>query len=52
MLKGVPQDFLRVVFEQRLQLNPGAQALVDAARAGGAQDLARLGGVHVSLPSG
>ena len=44
MLKGVPEAFLQEVFERRLQLNPGAQALVDAARAAGLKTLLVSGG--------
>lgn len=44
MLKGISADFLAEVYEHRMQLNPGAQALVDAAKAAGLRTLLVSGG--------
>jgi phosphoserine phosphatase len=44
MLKGVPQQFLHEVFEQRLKPNPGAKALIDACHAAGLKTLLVSGG--------
>src|SRR5690606_6886085 len=44
LLKGVPAQALHEVYEQRLQLNPGAQRLIDAAKAAGLQTLLVSGG--------
>lgn len=44
LLKGVPAESLEKVYEQRLRLNPGAQRLVDAAKAAGLQTLLVSGG--------
>jgi phosphoserine phosphatase len=44
LLKGVPVSALHEVFDQRLQLNPGAEALVRAAQAAGLKTLLVSGG--------
>ena len=44
LLKGVPVAALEEVYTQRLQLNPGAQRLVDAARNAGLKTLLVSGG--------
>ncbi len=44
LLQGVPVSALHEVFEHRLQLNPGAQALVEAAQAAGLKTLLVSGG--------
>jgi phosphoserine phosphatase len=44
LLKGVPAAALQKVYDQRLQLNPGAQALMAAARAAGLRTLLVSGG--------
>ena len=44
LLKGVPLSALQAVLDDRLQLNPGAQALVDTAHAKGLQTLLVSGG--------
>lgn len=44
LLKGVPMTALNDVWEQRLRLNPGAEALVTAARAAGLKTLLVSGG--------
>ena len=44
LLKGVPAAALEEVYDQRLRLNPGAQALVQAARDAGLQTLLVSGG--------
>lgn len=44
LLKGVPAGALQEVYDQRLQLNPGAQALVDAAKSAGLRTLLVSGG--------
>jgi len=44
LLKGVPAGALQEVYAQRLQLNPGAQALIDAAKAAGLHTLLVSGG--------
>jgi phosphoserine phosphatase len=44
LLKGVPAEALEVVYTERLRLNPGAQALIDAAKAAGLQTLLVSGG--------
>lgn len=44
LLKGVPAGALQEVYDQRLRLNPGAQALVDTAKAAGLATLLVSGG--------
>ncbi|MBL0419468.1 phosphoserine phosphatase SerB [Ramlibacter sp. AW1] len=44
LLKGVQEEHLHHVFTQRLQLNPGATALVDACKAAGLKTLLVSGG--------
>ena len=44
LLKGVPVSALHEVYEQRLQLNPGAETLVRAAQAAGLKTLLVSGG--------
>jgi len=44
LLKGVPASALEAVYTQRLQLNPGAEALVRACRAAGLKTLLVSGG--------
>ena len=44
LLKGVPAAALQQVYDQRLRLNPGAQALLQAARDAGLQTLLVSGG--------
>ncbi|HET7865905.1 MAG TPA: phosphoserine phosphatase SerB [Burkholderiaceae bacterium] len=44
LLKGVPVSALEEVYTRRLQLNPGAQRLVEAARAAGLKTLLVSGG--------
>lgn len=44
LLKGVPAESLAQVYEERLRLNPGAQALMAAAKAAGLQTLLVSGG--------
>jgi phosphoserine phosphatase len=44
LLKGVPVSALHEVFDQRLQLNPGAETLVHAAQAAGLKTLLVSGG--------
>ena len=44
MLRGVSADFLDEVYTQRLRLNPGAQDLMNAAKAAGLQTLLVSGG--------
>jgi len=44
LLKGVPVQALTTVLEQRLQLNPGAEALMQAAREAGLKTLLVSGG--------
>jgi len=44
LLKGVPADSLAQVYEERLRLNPGAQTLMDAAKAAGLQTMLVSGG--------
>jgi phosphoserine phosphatase len=44
LLKGVPVSALHEVFDKRLQLNPGAQRLVEAAQAAGLKTLLVSGG--------
>ncbi len=44
LLKGVPAESLDKVYEERLRLNPGAQHLMDAAKAAGLQTLLVSGG--------
>jgi len=44
LLKGVPVSALHEVFDTRLQLNPGAQALVRAAQSAGLKTLLVSGG--------
>ncbi len=44
LLEGVPVDALQRVYDERLQLNPGAEALVAACRAAGLKTLLVSGG--------
>ncbi len=44
LLKGVPQQALHTVLNERLQLNPGAQALMQAARQAGLKTMLVSGG--------
>ena len=44
LLKGVPAESLAQVYEERLQLNPGALSLMDAAKAAGLQTMLVSGG--------
>ncbi len=44
LLKGVPMAHLEAVFSERLRFNPGAQTLIDAARAAGLKTLLVSGG--------
>src|SRR5947207_12783555 len=44
LLKGVPVSALHEVYDQRLQLNPGAETLVRAAQAAGLRTLLVSGG--------
>ena len=44
LLKGVPETYLTEVFEQRLRINPGAQASVTAAKQAGLTTLLVSGG--------
>lgn len=44
LLKGVPAESLAQVYEERLRLNPGAQELMAAAKAGGLQTMLVSGG--------
>jgi len=44
LLKGVPAQALQTVLDERLQLNPGAQALMQAARSAGLKTLLVSGG--------
>ena len=44
MLKGVTEAHMQQVYDQRLQLNPGAQALVQACKAAGLKVLLVSGG--------
>jgi len=44
LLKGVPERALHEVYDRRLQLNPGAQALVQALQAAGLKTLLVSGG--------
>ncbi len=44
LLKGVPAESLEQVYSERLKINPGAQALMDAAKAAGLQTLLVSGG--------
>ena len=44
LLAGVPADALHQVYDQRLQLNPGAETLVRAAQAAGLKTLLVSGG--------
>ena len=44
LLKGVPAQALAGVYAQRLRLNPGAQTLIDAAKAAGLHTLLVSGG--------
>ena len=44
LLKGVPVSAMAQVYEQRLQLNPGAETLVKAAQAAGLKTLLVSGG--------
>ena len=44
LLKGVTEAHMQQVYDQRLQLNPGAQALVQACRAAGLKVLLVSGG--------
>lgn len=44
LLKGVPAAHLEAVYRERLRFNPGAQTLIDAARAAGLKTLLVSGG--------
>jgi phosphoserine phosphatase len=44
LLKGVPAEALQEVYTQRLKINPGAPALINAAKAAGLQTLLVSGG--------
>ena len=44
LLKGVPAESLEQVYEQRLRLNPGAQRLMEAAKAAGLHTMLVSGG--------
>jgi phosphoserine phosphatase len=44
LLKGTPESFLHEVFEKRLKLNPGAQALITGAKKRGLHTLLVSGG--------
>src|SRR5690606_25385680 len=44
LLEGVPESALDDVYDKRLQLNPGAEALLAAARAAGITTLLVSGG--------
>lgn len=44
LLRGVPAGALQEVYDHRLRLNPGAQTLIDAAKAAGLQTLLVSGG--------
>jgi phosphoserine phosphatase len=44
LLRGVPEAALHEVYEQRLQLNPGAEALVRACQAAGLKTVVASGG--------
>ena len=44
LLKGVPAEALREVYDQRLKINPGAPELINAAKAAGLQTLLVSGG--------
>jgi len=44
LLQGVPQDVLQCVYDERLRLNPGAEALITAARRAGLKTLLVSGG--------
>jgi phosphoserine phosphatase len=44
LLKGVPEAALHEVYDQRLHLNPGAQALVEACRSAGLKTMVVSGG--------
>ena len=44
LLKGVPVSAMRLVLDERLQLNPGAEALVRAAQSAGLKTLLVSGG--------
>ena len=44
LLKGVPMDYLQQVYDQRLQLNPGAETLVKTCKAAGLKVLLVSGG--------
>jgi len=44
LLEGLPEQALQTVYDSRLQLNPGAQSLLDAAHAAGLHTLLVSGG--------
>ena len=44
LLKGVPESALQAVYDQRLQLNPGAEALIAACKQAGLKTLLVSGG--------
>lgn len=44
LLKGVPEGVLQTIYDERLQLNPGAQALVSACQRAGLKTLLVSGG--------
>jgi len=44
LLRGVPLSFLQTVYDHRLRLNPGAEALIDACRSAGLRIVLLSGG--------
>ena len=44
LLKGVPEHTLQAIYDERLQLNPGAEALMDACKQAGLKTLLVSGG--------
>lgn len=44
LLKGVPESILQTIYDERLQLNPGAEALVAACKRAGLKTLLVSGG--------
>ena len=44
LLKGVPESTLQAIYDERLRLNPGAEALVDACKRAGLKTLLVSGG--------
>lgn len=49
LLKGVPEHTLQAIYDERLQLNPGAEALMDACKQAGLKTLLVSGGFTFSL---